>query len=307
MSNLPLSWGYEAARSEGNRERADRCVPTDVDLLAPLSYPDATMGFAGRDLRRLASAVFLMALACSVLRAPAHGEGTGPLPDLSGRWAMLQVTSQIGVIPLVGERTRTTWSLVLLDVHQDGLAVRAQESTCSTTIDNGTALVKTEIPEAFLLSLSQMTWTATLEASGEGLRFVRPWVTSVNGARLEDPENEPLPTSAADPRVLDQDGDGKPGLTVRVRVMGLISGEVYVVQRDRSRLSGTVVSPDAVDGLVEWTSEQSVLGASNPFLLGGAAARIDPVPEHSFFRARRIAEATTCADLRETAGILFGY
>jgi hypothetical protein len=219
---------------------------------------------------------------------------------------MLQVTSQIGAIPLLGERTRTASSLVLLDVHQDGLVLSAQGSACSTTIDNGTTLVKTEIPEAFILSLPQAIWTATLETSEEGLRFVRPWVTSVSGARLEDPENDPLPTSADDPRVFDQDGDGKPGLTVRVSVLGLISGEVYVVQRDRSRLSGTVVSNDAIDGLVEWTSEQSVLGASNPFLVGGTAARIDPVPEHSFFRARRISEATTCADLLETAQTLFG-
>jgi len=264
------------------------------------------MALPERDVRRLASAVFLTALACSVLRAPAHGEGTGPLPNLSGRWAMLQVTSQIGAIPLLGERTRATSSLLLLDVHQDGLAIRAQESACSMTIDNGTALVETEIPEEFLLSLPQITWTAALEPSAEGLGFVRPWVTSVSGARLADTENDPLPTSAGDPRVFDQDGDGKPGLTVRVQVMGLIRGEVYVVQRDRSRLSGTVVSPDAIDGLVEWTSEQSVLGVSNPFLAGGTASRIDPVAEHSFFRARRIGETTTCAALREMARVLFG-
>ncbi len=264
------------------------------------------MAFPKRDLRRLANALFVVALAWGVPGTSANGEGTGPLPDLSGRWAMLQVTSQIGAIPLLGERTRTASTLVVLDVHQEGLVLSAQESACSTTIDNGTGLVTTEIPEAFIVSLPQVMWTATLETSDEGLRLVRPWVTSVSGARLADPESDPLPTSADDPRVIDQDRDGKPGLTVRVTVMGLISGEVYVVQRDRSRLTGTVVSPDAIDGLVEWTSEQSVLGASNPFLVGGTTARIDPVPEHSFFRARRVSEATTCADLRQIARTLFG-
>jgi hypothetical protein len=217
------------------------------------------------------------------------------------------VTSQIGAIPLVGERIRTSSSLALLDIQQDHLLVHAQEVTCSTTIDNGTALVKTEIPDKFIQSLPELSWTATLEPGEEGLRFATPWVTTVNGARLEDPENDPLPTRADDPRVVDQDGDGKPGLTVHVSVMGgLISGDVYVVQRDRSKLSGTVVSPDEVDGLVEWSSEQSVLGASNPFLLGGTTARPDPIAEHSYFRAHRVDDATSCADLRVMAGTLFG-
>ena len=230
-----------------------------------------------------------------------------PLPDLAGRWAVLQVTSQIGAIPLVGERVRTSSTLALLDMEQEGLLVRAQEVACSTTIDSGTTLVKTEIPDPFIQSLPELRWTATLEPSDAGLHFVTPWITSVNGARLEDPESDPLPTRADDPRVVDQDGDGKPGLTVRVSIMGgLIGGDVYVVQRDRSKLSGTVVSPDEVEGLVEWSSEQSVLGASDSFLLGGTAAHSDPIAEHSYFRARRVDDATSCADLRLMAGTLFG-
>ena len=38
----------------------------------------------------------------------------------------------------------------------------------------------------------------------------------------------PLPGEADDPRVVDADSDGNPGVTVQVR--GLIDGEVYMVQ-----------------------------------------------------------------------------
>lgn len=250
--------------------------------------------------------VALVAAVVALLSAPAGGGDEEPVANLVGRWAMLQVTSQIGTVPLVGERIRTTSSLLLLDVGQDGLAVSATEWTCSTSIDNGTSLVATEIPEAFLLSLPPSTWTAALEPSAEGLRLVRPWVTSVKGARLDDPENDPLPTRVDDPRVVDQDGDGRPGMTVHISVVGLIKGDVYVVQRDRSRLVGMVVSADAAEGLLEWTTEQTILGASSSFFLSGAAARRDPVPEHSYFRARRIDAATTCDELVRTAETLFG-
>lgn len=226
--------------------------------------------------------------------------------NLTGRWAFLQVTSQIGAVPFAGERTRATSGVALVDIAQDGLVLHGVESACFTTIDYGTPLVAMEIPEAFVRSMRAVAWTVTLESAAVGARFERPWVTSVNGAQLADPENDSLPTRPDDPRVVDQDGDGKPGLTARIVVMGLIGGEVYVVQRDRSRLVGTVVSPDAVDGLIEWTSEQSVLGASSSIFLGGAAARLDPNPERSYFRARRVDNAMDCAALRDVAQGLFG-
>jgi len=243
----------------------------------------------------------MLALVCSLsVRAE-----TPAVPDLSGRWALLQVTSAIGTIPLLGERTRTARSLSLLDVVQDGIVVSALESSCMTRIDNGTSLVRTDIPDAFLASMPGSLWTAAIKPSALDVGFTKPWSTSVLGASLENPETGPLPTEADDPRVFDQDGDGKPGLTVHVAVMGLIQGDVYVVQRDRSRYTGSVVSGDAVEGLVEWTSEQSVLGASNAFLLAGTASRPDPVSEHSYFVARRVGEDVTCAKLEEMAPTLF--
>jgi hypothetical protein len=229
-----------------------------------------------------------------------------PLPDLSGTWAVLQVTSQIGAVPILGERPRNATGLALAAVTQDGAQLHGAESACSTNLDLGTSLVTMVIPAAFIASLPPTSWDADVSWNGSEWRFERPWVTTVNGAVLADPVNDPLPTSADDPRVVDQDRDGKPGLTVHITIIGFISGEVYVVQRDRSRLVGTVVSADAIDGLVEWTSEQSVLGASSSAFLGGTAARLDPVPEHSFFRARRVTAATTCADLVATADLIFG-
>ncbi|MGB1250835.1 MAG: hypothetical protein ACPG8W_09505, partial [Candidatus Promineifilaceae bacterium] len=65
----------------------------------------------------------------------------------------------------------------------------------------------------------------------------------------------------------DPDGDGNPGLTVRAT--GLADGEIYVVQRSWTILDGQLAG-DRLDGLIEWNSEQIIIGADNPVLLSGA-------------------------------------
>ncbi len=233
------------------------------------------------------------------------GEELPPF-DLTGTWAVMQVTSDIVVYPFVGQRTRTTTLILHVDMRQSGSNVTVAETHCIVDTDAGTTMVSTEIPEAFLRSLGVVERVATLEATTDGWRFIEPWPTEVHGARLADPVNDPLPPTADDPRVFDQDGDGNPGITVRVSILGLISGEVYAVQRLWKLLEGTVVTPDLIRGLITWTNEQVTIGASNPFLNTSGDAQIDPVRERSYFVAIRVRPGTTCDDLKESWRALFG-
>lgn len=236
--------------------------------------------------------------------------------DLSGVWAMVQITSEIVGIPIVGNRTRTTTTHLRLIMEQNDGALSVLEMNCGTNIDDGTMMVNTTIPDAFLHSLGVTERAARLElVSGMDpatetpsleRRIVFPWNTQVLGARLEDSENEALPMDEADPRVFDQDNDGHPGMTVRVEIMGLISGEVYVVQRNRNRLIGTVISPGFIRGTIEWETEQVILGASSPFLASGGQGSPDPDPERNFFLARRIDSMFDCADIQQMDLLLLG-
>jgi len=236
--------------------------------------------------------------------------------NLSGVWAMVQITSEIVSIPIVGNRTRTTTTYLRLILEQTGDALSVLETNCGTSIDDGTVMVNTTIPEAFLRSLGVTQRAARLELVSEmnpsagapspERRIVFPWATQVLGARLEDPENEALPLDVADPRVFDQDDDDHPGMTVRVEIMGLIGGEVYVVQRNRNRLIGTVVSPGFIRGTIEWEIEQVVLGASSPFLASGGQGFPDPDPERNFFLARRIDPMLDCEAIRQMDFLLLG-
>ncbi|MCR4392611.1 MAG: hypothetical protein NUV94_07655 [Candidatus Acetothermia bacterium] len=226
--------------------------------------------------------------------------------DLTGTWAVMQVTSDIVVYPFVGQRTRTTTLILHVEMGQSGSNVTMAEIHCLVDTDDGTTMVTTEIPEAFLRSIGVVERTATLEPTVDGWRFVEPWPTEIHGARLADLVNDPLPTQADDPRVFDQDGDGKPGITVRVKILGLISGEVYAVQRLTKLLEGEVVTPDLIRGLITWTNEQVTIGASNPFLNTDGEARVDPVRERSYFVALRVPPETTCESLKATWRDLFG-
>jgi hypothetical protein len=245
-----------------------------------------------------------LALACLLVGDPtllAHASA-----DLSGAWAEMQVLSEYAMLPLVGEVARRSVITLRTVIEQEGDSLLLRRAYCGTDIDNGSAIALTAIPGSFLASLGEVVTFATLETSDACSLFVQPWTTEVRGAVLVDPENEPLPTLAADPRVIDQDGDGMPGLTVHASVLGVLSGDVYVVQRVRMRLVGTVVADDRIEGLVEWSTEQVTLGATSPLFLTTLPSRPDPETENSFFVLIRIDPVWTCAEILAQRAALFG-
>ena len=253
--------------------------------------------------RSLRFLLFLAAFSALVL-GPAAAASV-PV-DVSGAWAEMQVYPEFSTLPLVGEVARTSTVLLLVTMEQTGSSLIMRETYCSTKIDNGTAVASTAIPTAFLRSLGQTAKPAFLDASGTITRFTQPWYTEVRGARLDDPERDALPTDAGDPRVFDQDGDGKPGLTVHVSALFIFTGDVYVVQRVRYRLEGVVVTPDRIEGLIEWTTEQITLGATSSLFEGELPGRPDPVAEHSTFVLVRIDSAWTCEDILARRVEVFG-
>lgn len=78
--------------------------------------------------------------------------------------------------------------------------------------------------------------------------------------------NVPLSTDRNDPLISDDDNDGKPGVTVVVRLFGLIEGEIYIARREVFATDMTLYSDGSLRGNVIDDSEQLVLGASLPFL-----------------------------------------
>lgn len=217
-----------------------------------------------------------------------------------GFWAQVQYQSGVATLPALGEVDTTTIGTVRLEIRLDpddasGLVVLTE--TCHAEISREIDVVQTTIPPSFIEALSITERRARID----GDRFVAPSFIELRGVTLDDP-SEPLPTEPADPRVLDLDRDGHPGLTVRVT--GLVDGEVYLVQRITSDLDGALAG-DTLDGLVGWQTEESVLGADHPALAMGAPLTPDPDPAASTFRSTRIAGDQGCAWILENAERVF--
>ena len=96
------------------------------------------------------------------------------------------------------------------------------------------------------------------------LRIRRAATPTPVGIRLDDPFEEPLPTDPNDPRIVDDDGDGKPGLTVTIEVTEDLVGELYIARREIFAYEASLTEPDVLTGTVTDDSEQLVIGASDP-------------------------------------------
>jgi len=79
---------------------------------------------------------------------------------------------------------------------------------------------------------------------------------------IEGNPNVPLSTDPKDPLINDDDNDGKPGVTVFVRLFGLIEGEIYIARREIFQNDLTLYSDGTLRGTVTDDSEQLVVGAS---------------------------------------------
>ena len=231
----------------------------------------------------------------------------GALPDLAGTWAMVQVYPQSAVLPFTGVVTRTSYVVQWVEIEQDGATLTMRDTYCLTFVDDGTALVSTEIPTAFMAALHPLPRTATLADQGDEIAFVQPPYLEVRGAVLENAESEALPIDPDDPRVFDQDGDGHPGMTVLIKILGIIEGQTYVVQRVRYALVGRVVAPDRIEGSIEWSDEQTVLDATNPLLKIDTIGYPDPDLTKHIFVMSRVQQSQTCEWLGEHWWELLGF
>ena len=93
----------------------------------------------------------------------------------------------------------------------------------------------------------------------------------------------------------DQDNDGNPGMT---NIMtGVLSAEIYNAQRWTCILAVNVQDKDHMQGLVEHTSQQNMLGASKKEYVYDTVSVKHPQADRSFFKAMRMADTASCNDV----------
>ena len=213
-------------------------------------------------------------------------------------WAREHVMVGLAELPAFGivlSENRTILRTTVTNIN--GVTI-SREETCSIKIDRPEASeVQTTMPQAFVDSIP--LFNRAIHMEGDTLNFAQ--VVQVQGAHLRDPEQDPLPTEADDPRVFDQDQDGQPGLTVLIS--GLLEGDLQVIQRLTTRLSGEI-DGDQMEGILTWKTEEPVISASNPFLAGDVPVTVHPEFQ-SYFVARRVSSEMSCADILAQSDTIF--
>ena len=222
-------------------------------------------------------------------------------PDLSGDWVMVQMLVATADLLVVGNLLIDMVIGVFTHITQSGSRLILQDGYCFTDATPSTFLFNTNISDATMQSIQPEPRTANLSLNDCDFRFTQDWYTEIRGAILEDPEREPLPIDPDDPRLVDLEGDGQPGMTIQASILSLFTGEGYAVQRYRYRyrLEGTVFDANTIIGTIDWTSEQTMVTATNPLFMESFSDDTDPDPTKHKFVMIRIDETWTCDTLRE--------
>lgn len=224
--------------------------------------------------------------------APAAGSGE-PLPP--GTYRLEMRVGAHTAIPLLGATETATVSVSRAVIERNGTRLRQTHQVCSVRFEGGVPIVRLSMPPSFIALLGAPSYPVALRYADDAWRYAADLGVERVGYRPAD-GGDALPRSAADPRVVDADGDGHPGATLRLTIAGLADGELYVVQRGHSALDGRVVARGHAEGRIAvHFFEQELLGAAPGFLARRPDVRLDPT--RSTFRLVRVADGTPCAAL----------
>jgi len=221
-------------------------------------------------------------------------EGAPEAADMSGAWVYLEQITTVSDLTVIGETYSTTRAVALYELVERGGTLSGEGTMCSLNMKTDSRLINTTLPPAFTRSVEAPPLALVLTVRGGETVATQPRQYRVFGAHLDQPATESLPTAWSDRRVIDQDRDGNPGVTVVVQ--GLVDGEIHLVQRQWNELTGKVLGQDRIEGGVRFGREERVLGTTNSVLSDPPEAKA--VYRRSFFRLVRVREGTTCAGLK---------
>lgn len=193
-------------------------------------------------------------------------------------------------------------SISLAHVTQDGTHVEVRNEACTITMPS--------IKMVFIGTITPSVGAPFIQAAndagaGDVLAFDLPSLDAhapfsppasaqtplVVGADLDDEENDAIPTDSADPRVVDADHDGHPGVTVNA------SGARYTAYRSRTTtMEGEILSSNAIEGTL--INETETVVYDDPLGSGGPAM----TPKSSPFRFERLDGQNGGSDYRGRDG-----
>ena len=262
---------------------------------------------------RASAVAAAVALSTACGGAPPTPVATGPLHSLAlttadddpfGTWAQLQTTTTTTDAGIAGTITTTNHRVLLLKMEpaDEDAHVRMHGVVCDVWVENSTSMASTEIPPAFIETFPDVEYTGVLERARTGATLRLDPSTEHLGF-ADDADDAPLPASADDPAAADTDGDGHPGVTIRVTGFG--GGDMYFAQRTHRTFEVTLFEGPFLDGVITWTAERVVLDATSRTLRNAREAVPTSDPAQNWFRSTRVPDDATCAQIVDAGPALF--
>ena len=218
---------------------------------------------------------------------------------LVGRWAHYDVVAYQGATM----KTQII-SFGITDFALDGENLIETDRFCHAE-QRSNQPIETMISDAATRAIVPVDATVELTKLASGYRVQRPATPTGVGIRFASPATDVLPTDPTDPRIVDDDSDGRPGITVHVKVGVGFEGDIYLARREIFAYDMTTDGPDALNGTVKDDSEQLVLGASLPALAVPSDWKQHPDLTESPILLRRVAADVDCEAVVAQRATLF--
>lgn len=205
------------------------------------------------------------------------GDGAG---NLTGTWLEGTLSSscvfgmeQVGVV------------YGLVDITEDKHQLTEHRRPCSMTLSPILGMGPQMKPEVLKTTVEKTYGTGYVSSVAVGGAYASPTVVNLLGLKLTDPIKDSLPDVSAptDPRVLDADNDGKPGITMQ---MSGGNCDFYTSQRQIFVHHGFFVTPNLIKGNRLNFVENRIFGAT--LSICNSQAPVKANDKHSAFAMARV-------------------
>jgi hypothetical protein len=215
----------------------------------------------------------------------ARPPGAGPC-DLSGSWLVTERMTSSG---LGAEQIINAW--FYFELVQEGSEITVAKSVACGSRVRGldpfpVSMDDTAAWPSYMRHTSYEGRRGSSKKAGSGCNVTFEKDAYVRGATVETYRDlsVPLPTidqqaSGSEPGWEDWEGDGEPGITIRVN--GSASGTLYLASRTWTSYAGSIAaSADTFNLPIDWAQERSTLALDGPQLLLTEVGRAPDPSKH---------------------------
>ncbi len=189
------------------------------------------------------------------------------MDEVTGRYAHYDIVAYYSEMGMTGTFKNLIISYGFTEFEKEDGKLKITDRFCHSeqiTNQNFTATVPDEMTQAIVPDSTYMD----IEKDENGEFYLwRPQTPTLLGIEYEDPYNTPLPESIEpdDPRLVDADNDGKPGVTVFIDMFGSTE-EIHIARREIFAFEAYLLENGNIEGVVHDDSEQLTIDATS-FLL----------------------------------------